>query len=176
MKSKILRRNAAYQKQVEALLERLAASDDSVLNMSAMDGGWSAIQTAHHLILTEELSLKYVQKKLSFQPKLEVPGPDSWFRSNLLALYLYLPFKFKAPDAVGDQSLPGFTSLADTRARWLKIRQDWTDFLEQLPGDLVDKSVYRHPFAGRFGWPGMLRFFQNHFTRHQKQIFRTLGY
>jgi len=175
MKSKILRRNAAYQKQVVALLDQLAANDDTILNMTALDGGWSAIQTAHHLILTEELSLRYVQKKLSFQPKLEKAGPDSWLRSQLLALYLFLPIKFKAPDAVGDQSLPGFTALADTRSRWLNARQAWTTFLEQLPDDLLDKAVYRHPFAGRFGWLGMLRFFRNHFDRHKKQIYRTTG-
>lgn len=175
MKSKILKRNAIYQEQVEALLNELAQTDDTVLNMSALDGGWSAIQVAHHLILTEELSLQYVKKKLSFNPKLEKAGPDSWVRLQVLKLYLGAPFKFKAPDAVGDQSLPGFTSLADTRARWLKIRQDWADFLEQLPTELLDKAVYRHPFAGRFGWPGMLIFFRHHFNRHRKQIHRTLG-
>lgn len=62
MKSKILRYNDAYQKEVEQLLNELAAGNDATLNMAAIDGGWSALQTVHHLILTEELSLSYVQK------------------------------------------------------------------------------------------------------------------
>ena len=175
MKSKILRRNAAYQNQVEQLLDKLTATDDSVLNMSAMDGGWSVIQVIHHLLFTEELSLAYVKKKLSFKPKLEKAGPDSWLRAQVLKFYLWAPFKFKAPDAVGDISLPGFTSLADTRSRWLKIRKEWTEFLEQLPPELEDKAVYRHPLAGRFGWLGMIVFYRHHFSRHLKQIQRTLG-
>lgn len=175
MKSKILRRNTTYQKQVDQLLEELASTDDTVLNMSALDGGWSAIQTMHHLILTEELSMAYVKKKLSFNPKLEVPGPEAWFREQILKFYLWAPFKFKAPEMVGDTNLPGFTSFADTRKRWEKIREEWTEFLQQLPDELVDKAVYRHPFAGRFGWLGMLTFFRKHFARHRKQIHRSLG-
>lgn len=66
MKSTLLRLNAAYQKEVESLLEELSASNDAILNMAALDGGWSAIQTVHHLVLTEELSLQYVQKKTEF--------------------------------------------------------------------------------------------------------------
>lgn len=176
MKSKILKRNAAYQQQVEQLLAQLTDSDDTILNMAAMDGGWSAIQVVHHLILIEEFSLQYVRKKLSFNPKLEIPGPDSWVRLQLLKTYLKTSFKFKAPENVSDKNLPGFTSLAETKKRWLAIRQEWTKFLEDLPDDLLDKAVYKHPFAGRFGWLGMLKFFQYHFERHQKQIYRTMGF
>ena len=175
MRSKILRLNASYQKKVEDLLQDLNSTDDAVLNMTALDGGWSPVQTMHHLILTEELSLGYVRKKLSFNPRLDKPGPGAWVSEQLLKLYLGLPFKFNAPPNVNDESLPGFTSLQDTRNRWLEIRKNWTDYLRDMPDDLLDKAVYKHPIAGRLGWTGMLRFYQHHFNRHRKQIFRALG-
>lgn len=175
MKTKLLRANANYQKMVEGLLDEYASCDDAVLNMSAIDGGWSVIQIMHHLILTEEISLRYVRKKLSFQPKLEPAGLNSWLKSVLLKIYLKVPLKFKAPDVVGEDQLPGFTSFKDTRNRWLGIRREWAGFLEQLPPELLDKTVYRHPLAGRLSWTGTLAFFRYHFERHKKQIERTMG-
>lgn len=174
MKASLLRQNSAYQKEVEQLLEELSASNDAILNMAALDGGWSAIQTVHHLILSEELSLQYVQKKLSFNPKLEKADFQTRLRAAALWFYLNLPIKFKAPATVNEEKLPGFTTFAQTRERWLAIRQKWTAFLEQLPEDLLDKAVYKHPFAGRLSWAGMLRFFRHHFQRHRKQIRHTL--
>ena len=175
MRSKILKRHASYHKKVEELLDSLASIDDAVLNMTAIDGGWSAIQTMHHLIIAEELSLKYVQKKLSFKPRLDKPGPGAFVNEWLLKLYLNAPFKFKAPKNVNEDSLPGFTSLADTRKRWLKVRSGWQEFMENMPDDLLDKAVYKHPISGRMGWNGMLTFYHEHFDRHKKQILRTLG-
>lgn len=175
MKATLMRFNAAYQKEVESLLDELSASNDAILNMAALDGGWSAIQTVHHLILTEELSLQYVQKKLSFNPKLEEADFKTRLRSAALWFYLNLPVKFKAPANVSEEKLPGFTTFALTRERWLEVRQKWTEFLEQLPNELLDKAVYRHPFAGRLSWTGTLKFFRYHFQRHRKQIRRIMG-
>lgn len=175
MKAKIHQSNAHYQKLVESLFDELSATDDAVLNMSALDGGWSAIQVMHHLILTEELGLKYVRKKMSFSSKFEKTDIRSWFRTRALWFYLNTPFKFKAPEIVSEENLPGFTTLADTRTRWMNIRREWAEFLAQLPDDLLDKTVYRHPLAGRLGWLGMLDFYHYHFRRHRKQIRRTLG-
>ena len=175
MNTKVQRSTAVYQKMVEALLAEYASVDDAVLNMSAIDGGWSVIQIMHHLLLTEELSLRYVRKKLSFQPDLKPAGWEARLKSALLKFYLSVPFKFKAPDVVGEDNLPGFTSFTDTRNRWLNIRKEWTGFLDQLPPELLDKAVYRHPLAGRLSWTGSLAFFRYHFQRHKKQIERTLG-
>lgn len=175
MNKRIAKLDAAYQGQVDQLLQSLEPYDDTVLNMAAMDGGWSVIQTIHHLILTEELALQYVRKKLSFNPELKPGGWDAWWRTVALRFYLSLPIRFKAPAAVDTEKLPGFTSFSDTRKRWIKIREDWTDFLKTLSPDLIDKAVFRHPIVGRLSWTGMLKFLQYHLRRHGKQIRRTLG-
>jgi hypothetical protein len=174
MKNAIISRNERYNKLTTHLLAELKTYGDAALNRKASGGGWSAIQTAHHLILTEELSLAYVKKKLSFNPELEKTGLAAHMRGFLLWLYLSAPFKFKAPKNVGDENLPDHSSFADTSARWQKIRAEWKDFFEKMPEELADKAVYRHPRAARLGWHQMLSFFETHFARHSKQIRRAL--
>lgn len=175
MKSKIQRSNLVYQQKVEQLLDELAGTDDAVLNMAAIDGGWSTAQIIHHLILVEELSLAYVKKKLSFKPDLKPAGLDVVWRSVVLNVSLNVPIKMKAPANISDENLPGFTTFADNRRRWLAIREEWTLFLSELPDELLDKAVYKHPLVGRLSWSGMLSFFGQHLRRHHRQIRRTLG-
>lgn len=174
-RTQILTHNAAYQKQVEALLESLAGTDDARLNQKPANGGWSAIQVMHHLIVSEEQSLKYVQKKLSFKPKLQRAGLREWLRARTLWFYLNVPIKFKAPAVVSDENLPEYATFADTKARWLQARAAWTTYLEQLPDDILQQAVYRHPLAGRLAWSGVFVFFRTHAARHTKQIRRTLA-
>lgn len=174
MKKNILKQNAAYQHQVESLLQELALHTDAALNKRPPNGGWSVVQVMHHLIISEEQSLRYARKKLSFDPKLSDAGPMEWLRARTLWFYLNVPIKFKAPPMVGDENLPAFVTAADTKTRWLKIRQDWTDYLEQMPAEIANKAVYRHPIAGRLSWLGMFTFFRTHLDRHLKQIRRTL--
>jgi hypothetical protein len=169
MKNEMLRRNERYNQLINNLFDEMAPFGDEALNHKPANGGWSALQTMQHLILTEELSLAYVKKKLSFNPELESAGFGAHWRGFLLWLSLSAPIKFKAPKNVGDEHLPDFSTIADTRARWEKIRADWTEFFAQMPENLADKALYKHPRAGRLGWPQMLAFFETHFGRHLKQ-------
>jgi hypothetical protein len=47
--------------------------------------------------------------------------------------------------------------------------------LENLSAEYQDKAIYKHPFAGRLGWPETLAFFTMHLERHTGQIRRTLA-
>ncbi len=174
MSTKILEQNTAYYKQVESLLNSLETTADAVLNQKPAHGGWSAIQVMHHLILSEELSLRYVQKKLSFESNLGNAGLPEWLRARTLWFYLNVPIKFKAPPMVGRENLPDVATFADTKARWMDIRRQWAEYFSQMPPDIASKAVYRHPLAGRLSWLGMITFFRTHFERHSKQIRRTL--
>ena len=173
-RTKILQQNKAYTQSVITILAEMQQHSEAALNRRPADGGWSAIQTMHHLILSEERSLAYVQKKLSFDPTLDSVGLGAKWRSFLLWLSLSSPFKFKAPAAISNENLPDHATLADTSDRWLKTRADWTDFFEKLPDTLLDKEVYKHPRAGKISWEGMLWFFETHFKRHHKQIRRAI--
>ncbi|MCO6493199.1 MAG: DinB family protein [Phaeodactylibacter sp.] len=168
------RRLARMNQRLQSLLDELSAHDNETLNRQPADGGWSALQVMHHLILAEEGSVKYVKKKLSFNPGLEPAGLASGWRSFLLNFYFGLPFKFKAPPGVGDGALPARSDFRETSERWLAGRKALREYLESLPPDLFRKSIYRHPFAGRMSLEGMVKFFDGHFERHRKQIERVL--
>jgi hypothetical protein len=175
MKEKIRAIHARYDAQVHALLQEFAALSDDLLNRKPADGGWSAIQTLHHLILVEENSLAYLRKKLSFDPVLEKPGLGSRVRSLLLGVTLRSPLKFKAPKAAGNERLPEFATFPETQAQWQKIRLEWLEFFEKMPTELLDKAVYNHPRAGRLSWLQMLNFFNTHFERHREQARRAIS-
>lgn len=174
-RASILRQNTQYEQLVNDLLLEMQGHTEERLNSRPADGGWSAIQTMYHLILSEELSLAYVRKKLSFNPTFQTADISADGRSFLLWLSLSSPFKFKAPPAISKEHLPEQASLASARERWLKIRAEWTDFLTQMPDELLDKLVYKHPRAGKLKWSGMLHFFKTHFLRHRNQMRRAIG-
>lgn len=173
-KSALIHRNERYSSRVNDLLRSLESFSDETLNKKPANGGWSAIQTMHHVLLTEELSLAYIHKKLGFNPDLGPAGPGAYVRGFLLWAYLSTPIKFKAPKHVGDDYLPAYASLADTRTRWLKAREAWSDFFAGMPDSMVGQAVYKHPRAGRLGWSQMLSFFETHFSRHAKQVRKAI--
>ena len=175
MNETLLRQNAAYTTAVQKLLEEMQSYDDALLNRRPESGGWSALQVMEHLILSETLSLQYVRKKIGYGGTFEKRGLNSIWRSFLLWAYLGTPIKFKAPALVAEDKLPEQSSLADVRTRWETLRAEWTQFLEKLPPELIDRAIYKHPVAGRLGWPETIAFFNIHFNRHRKQIRRTLA-
>jgi hypothetical protein len=166
--------DARYQRKVEGLFQALSQKNDELLNRKPADGGWSAIQTMHHLILSEELAYSYVQKKLGFNAEFDSVGPSTYWRGFLLWAFLVSPVKAKAPPGVAAEKLPDFATLSDTRDRWLKTRADWTAFFETVPENLLNKAVYKHPRAGKLGWRQMFGFLNAHFNRHDGQIQRAI--
>lgn len=175
MNETLLRQNAAYTTAVQKLLDEVQSHDDAHLNRRPASGGWSALQVMEHLLLSETLSLQYVRKKIGYGGTFEKRGLNTVWRHFLLWAYLSTPIKFKAPALVAEENLPEHSSLADVRTRWEALRADWTQFLEKLPPELADRAIYKHPVAGRLGWPETIAFFNIHFNRHRKQIRRTLA-
>ncbi len=175
MKEKILTAYRRYASNVDALLTALAPLGDDLLNRKPAEGGWSAIQTLHHLILVEENALAYTRKKLSFNPPLEKAGLNAWTRSLLLRVLLRSTIKFKAPKSAGNERLPDRATFAETEAQWQKIRKEWIEFFEKMPDEFANKAVFKHPRAGRISWLQTIDFFKTHFERHQRQAYRAIS-
>ncbi|MEM9921384.1 MAG: DinB family protein [Bacteroidota bacterium] len=174
MNEKLNRELQSLDKGLSALLKEMKVYSDDQLNRSHGEGKWSAIQIMHHLMMSERYSLKYVQKKLSFNPELKKAGFKSTMRRLLVTSYLGSPLKIKAPEAISGENLPDFVSFWDSAKSWKSQREELRAYLEQLPNHLLDKEIYKHPFAGRLSILGMLRFFNAHFKRHHKQVRRVL--
>jgi len=156
------------------LLEDLKDQPDHVLNEKLTPKTWSIHQTMFHLILAEELSLKYVQKKLSFNPALKNTGIMTFMRSSILSLYFLYPFRVKAPEAISDEYLPTDLRFWEVVKRWKDVRKETKEYLASLPEDMLKKEIYKHPAVGRMSLKDMLKFFDLHFSRHRKQINRTM--
>ncbi len=162
-------------RQLDSLLSELSAYSEAQLNRQPRPDAWSALQVMHHLLLAEQMSMAYVKKKLSYNPALKNAGLGGAWRIFLLWVFVHTPLKFKAPKNVSGESLPPYSTLQATGEAWKNIRKELRDYMTILPDELFHKSIYRHPFAGLLSLTGMLRFFEWHFTRHLKQIRKTVA-
>lgn len=162
-------------RKLQQLLDELKQYSDEKLNHKPTPESWSVLQVMHHLMLAENLSGKYVQKKLSFNPELKNTNLGTAWRMLVLRSYNYLPLKLKAPKNVGSENLPETSGFEQTAEKWLTQRQELRAFLSTLPDEIFKKEVYKHPIAGRLNLDGMLQFFEGHFDRHRKQINRILA-
>jgi hypothetical protein len=158
------------------LLDLLGKYSNNLLNKAPEIQKWSPSQIMNHLILSEKLSIAYCKKKLSFNPKLKKAGVMSILRTAMIRAYLHSPLKIKAPEYISTPNLPSQDSLENLKQNWELVRRDLKAFILELPEELIDKEIYKHPFGGRISTMGMLKVMDAHFENHQKQIFRAIGY
>jgi len=155
-----------------ALARRLDGVDRARLNRRRDDGGWSALQVLHHVVVSEEASIGYIRKKV--QAGLAIPRAGLRSRLRLLALQLAhaSPMRFKAPAPVA--SVPEEIDPSALLARWEATRSAWRELLDGFPPELVERQVFRHPLVGRMGLRDTLGFMQSHLDHHVRQVEQTL--
>ncbi|MEL6717876.1 MAG: DinB family protein, partial [Bacteroidota bacterium] len=95
-------------------------------------------------------------------------------RMFFVSSYLKSPMKRKAPEAIAGENLPEYTTFWDVAKKWKSEREELRKSLAEIPEEIFTKELYKHPFAGRMTLEDMLAFFQAHYNRHKKQIYRTL--
>jgi uncharacterized damage-inducible protein DinB len=155
------------------LLDVVSALPDQAISYS-VPGKWSINQILVHLILAEQLSLRYIKKKSL--------GIESAGNTNiiddvkylLLKLSQRLPVKYKAPKVLGEdppESLP----LQEVIQRWNDSRNELKAFLETLSAEHLDKKIYKHAVAGRLNILHALDFFNEHLIHHWPQIQRLIN-
>ena len=166
----------ALDQDLNRLLEGIREYSDDHLNRSPGEGKWSALQVMQHLMLAEKMSLQSVQYNLGRTPReLSATGLISGFRSAALGLFLDLPFSIKAPDVVADAQFPSTSTFWAVAREYRQVRIALRQLLAEIPDDYHNKQLFRHPLAGGMGPAGMLHFFDRHFVRHKKQIYKALG-
>lgn len=139
----------------------------------ARPGKWSLNQILAHLIAAEEMSLAYMNKKI---PGIRDAGETGvWEELKMVALKgsQRLPFKFKAPRAVIENT-PSYSNLEQLKSHWDNERAELKRFLENFNDDQLRKKIYRHIRAGRLNIQHALIFFREHYLHHWPQIKRLL--
>lgn len=174
MDTKLSKHLEALNADLSKLLEELKNYTEADLNRPPKEGAWSVLQVMHHLIKAEALGQQYVEKKLSFSPKLKKKGLLTYFRYHSLSLFMNSPFKRKAPKNIGDEVLPAQSSFWETAKQWKQQREDLAIYLNSLPQEYVNMEIYKHPAIGRLSLDYMIRFYRDHFRRHRKQIKKAL--
>jgi len=173
-REKLLQKIDKLDKEVEGLISNLKAYSTKQLQSKPAPDVWSPIQILNHIILSEQRSLEYCKKKLSFDPKLKKASWRSWMNSRLVMLALISPFKFKAPGAVAEDQFSNSDTLDSIETKWKATREDWRTYISDLSEKYLDKEVYKHPFGMRMSLGGMLDFFLTHFHRHRKQLLKRI--
>lgn len=160
--------------KLKKLISDLDKKPAEQLTQEPQPGAWSPLQVLYHLMLSEQLSLRYIKKKLSYDPELPKVDWKARLRTFVLDAYLKSPFKRKAPTNVNESNFPDDLSLVQIAKEWQATRQELRLYLEGLEPELFSRQVYKHPISGRMSLAAMLSFFDSHFDRHHKQIKRAL--
>lgn len=156
------------EKTRNLLLDELEGLDESLLNTQILEGKWSINQHVAHLILVDRVTMGYVQHKLKKKEELAPSSLSNHIKSFLLKLALQSGRKYKAPAPVA--TVPDTAILSDLRKEWDDVRFTLEDVLTETPDDLLDKCLFKHPFAGPLTLPQTLTFLQDHFDHHLRII------
>lgn len=142
-----------------------------VLNRAPAPGKWSALQVLQHVVTAEALTLGYVRKKMQAGAALEKAGPASRLRLLTVQLTLALPLRVRAPAITAD--VPAESELRALRARWDEVRRNLEDLVRTFPPELLDRLVFRHPYAGRMSLAHALGTLEAHLDHHIRQVIRA---
>jgi DinB superfamily len=162
---------------LETLRRRALGAVDGVphaaLNRPPAPGKWSALQLLHHVVTSEALTQGYVRKKMQAGPALEKAGPTSRLRLLAVQVTLALPIRVTAPTPVAQ--VPDESELPALRTRWDEVRRDLDALVRSFPPELLDRLVFRHPYAGRMTLAHALGTLEAHLDHHIRQVERALA-
>jgi len=137
------------------------------------EGKWSIAQILSHLISSEQLSVRYLNKKIQGIKDASETG----FKENLIMMIFVisqrLPLKFKAPKILAENTIKYETSEQITEA-WENVRKELKQILTRFNDDQLKRKVYKHPIAGMLNIKQTLRFFREHINHHTPQIIHLL--
>lgn len=134
---------------------------------------WSIAQVISHLIASEQLSVKYLNKKILGIDTAPKTGITEELKMVVLKISQRLPFKFKAPKVVVENT-PIYESIEELTETWNKTREELKSVLEKFQDNQINRKVYKHPFAGMLNIQQALKFFGEHTIHHTPQVKKLL--
>lgn len=86
----------------------------------------------------------------------------------MLVIFLKLPLKFKAPKQVS--KVPEQISLEELQTYYDKNSAAFKKILNDLPVELEDKFIFKHPRSGLLNIDQTLNFVREHYLHHERQL------
>lgn len=154
------------------LMTQLESYPPVLLNQQPAPDKWSVVQIMQHLTSAEGGSVKYMKYKLSTEKKLKRAGFKAWYRLLLLKIALILPIKFKAPAALPPPK--NTLNFAEAKEEWAVARKSLRELIESMSPEQINAELYKHPLVGKMNISRAVTFMQDHFDRHERQIYRVI--
>lgn len=172
----MIAKNEKHFQELEAkkarLFQELSDYSQETLSLPEKAGAWSVLECVHHLYITEWGTDRYIRKKTQ-KPELIPPySKIAALKLQALRFTFGTGIKFKAPSALPKP--PVDATLDMVNKDWAEVRSSLHDLMKELPDELQQKGIFRHPIAGRINMTQTLDFFDFHFDRHEGQIRRVL--
>ena len=156
------------ERQRHALLDELLAHTPAQLAFIPAPGSWSLAALIQHLVLVEELTLRFVTLKA---PR-PANGRTFVHRLRWMAVRLAGPssIRAKAPNAaiIPQEDVPVETLVT----RWETVRTGIESYLEGVAEPQLDLLVFKHPIGGPLPILDTLQFLEMHLIHHGHQIRR----
>ncbi|MFT7588008.1 MAG: hypothetical protein ACI959_000214 [Limisphaerales bacterium] len=169
--------NAQAQKEFQkledfrtSLFQSLQGLDEAVLQHTEKGKGWNTLQVIDHLLISERKSIAYIKKKMEYSDSLSTSNFSNRINATLLQGILKVPIKFRAPKGV--EQVRTDLKLVEVEEEYNQIRAALKTILEDIPEEMMNQNLFRHPLLGRMNIMAALGFFNSHFERHSKQITR----
>ena len=168
--------NTQLQKQFDKLEAQRAHLLGLISSLSSEqlnahpEGKWSIAQILSHLISSEQLTVKYVNKKILGIKE----SPNTGIIEELIMIVVIvsqrLPFlKFKAPRVLAENTT-SYQTVEELIKAWDLVRSALKETLVLIHGDELKRKVYKHPVAGKLNIQQGLIFLREHTHHHTPQI------
>jgi uncharacterized damage-inducible protein DinB len=161
------------EQQRITLLRDIQAHSSQQLAAKPYSKKWSVLEILTHLYTSERLSINYIKKKSLGIESLDNAGVRQALLIPALKISQRLPFRFKAPKVVVENT-PEAMPFDQLISQWSLLRIELRSHLDHLSDAHVHKLVYKHPIAGRLSLPQAMQFFAEHINHHKPQIIKAL--
>jgi uncharacterized damage-inducible protein DinB len=149
-------------------LKRVEGLTHEQLNKIPANGGWSAGQTLYHCAFAESGTILVINNNLAENKIHQKSDIGSVFRNIMLVIFLKLPLKFKAPKQVS--KVPDTITIEELKKYFDKNSAAFKKILNDLPVELEDKFIFKHPRSGLFSITQTLNFVREHYLHHERQL------
>ena len=168
MKQSILEKLQQLDKETAHLYELADGLNEDDLHNQAY--GWSIIRVYDHLKFAEQGTIGYMKKKMQAGDGMPNFSFNGRLRFGLTKALLQSSLKWKAPKVIANPEKD--LTLDEIKAEWAKARKYTRKFIEEYPDELLNKAVFKHPFAGRLDLSRAVDSIIYHQRHHMHQIKR----
>lgn len=134
------------------------------------EGKWSIAQILSHLIASEHLSVKYLNKKMLGIHEATNTGLIEEIKMIALIVSQRTPLiKFKAPKVLAENTHV-YQTAEQLKEAWNKNRIELKEVIARFQDHQLKLKIYKHPIVGMLNIKQALQFFREHIYHHTHQV------